>query len=107
MNEQAINIVNNIYKEMNNNIDIISLWFSYSGLKLNQDKLFEYKRMNFSPIIGNENDIYLFINKMINNILIGRPCQLNNLNYLESNFISLANIVMNEYMSKINEGGAA
>jgi len=97
MNQQYITIANTIYKEMKNNIDIIRYWFEKENKKLDEQKLFKYVKYDFAPILESESDIYIFVNKMINNILYGKSFQIRNLNYLESNFISLANIVIEDY----------
>lgn len=97
MNQQYIKIVNAIYKEMKDNIDIIKYWFETDNKELDEQRLFKYEKYDFSPILESELDIYVFVNKMINNILYGRSFQTKNLNYLESNFISLAKIVMENY----------
>ena len=97
MNQQYEKIVNEIYKEMKNNIDIIKYWFESDDKILDEQRLFRYKKYDFNPILETEADIYVFINKMISNILWGKSFQTKNLNYLESNFISLAKIVMENY----------
>ena len=97
MNQQCVKIANEIYKEMKNNIDIIKYWFETDNKELDEKRLFKYEKCDFSPILDTEIDIYIFVNKMINNILYGKSFQIKNLNYLESNFISLANIVIENY----------
>lgn len=97
MNKKCITIVNNIYKEIKNNIDIINYWFETDNKKLDQQKLFKYVKYEFTPVLETENDIYVFFNKMINNIMYGKSFEVKKLNYLEANFVSLANIVIEEY----------
>ena len=97
MNQQCVKIANKIYKEMKNNIDIIKYWFETDNKELDEQKLFKYEKCDFNPILETESNIYVFVNKMINNILYGKKFQIKNLNYLESNFISLANIVIENY----------
>ncbi len=104
MNENYVKVVNKIYKEMENNIDIIKYWFEIDNKKLDKQRLFKYEKFDFSQVLDTQADIYVFVNKMINNILYGKSFQVKNLNYLELNFVSLANIVIADYNNSYLKG---
>lgn len=104
MNQQSVIIANDIYKEMKKNIDIIKYWFEADNKQLDEKRLFRYEKCDFCPMLDRETDIYVFVNKMINNIIYGKSFQIRNLNYLESNFISLAKIVIDNYNKSLLKG---
>lgn len=92
-----VQLANEIYNQMRKNIDIIQTWFQTDNKEFNEKKLFEYEKYPFSPVLETGDDIYVFVRKLINNILYGKKFNAKNLNYIESNFISLVNIVIENY----------
>ena len=83
-----------IYRELKENIDIVKCWFDNEGMDLNMEKLFKFEKYEFSPVLNTEEDIYVFFNKLINNVMYGKSFQISNIEYLERNFVEFVRIVI-------------